>query len=195
MKPNYELKSKVLASGCVYRVKKMDNAVYQLCVNGIVPSFDTDDEYINILFEYGGTYLKEARKINLATYRRDKRLKDRITQYLLSGQCIFLTLEFDDDTLSNTSRETRRKYVQRYLKSVSDKYVANIDFGGKKGREHYHAVVLVDWIDVKWDYGYIWREKIHRTNSETKLAKYISKLTNHAIKETTKRCCYIYSRS
>ena len=80
------------------------------------------------------------------------------------------------------------------MKSISDFYVANIDFGKNTEREHYHALVLVDRINDTWDYGFTWFERVHRSDSAATLAKYVSKLTNHAIKETTKRSCYIYSR-
>ena len=146
---DYKLKSEVLKTDCVRRVKRMDQANYNLCENGIVPSFDIDDEYINLCFEFGGKYIKEARKINTASYRRVERLKERITSYLSKGQCIFLTLEFSPQCLAETNNDTRRKYVARYLKSISEYYVANIDYGGKKGREHYHAVVVSDWVDGK----------------------------------------------
>lgn len=192
---DYKLKAEVLKTDCVRRVKRMDQANYNLCVNGIVPKFDIDDEFINLCFQFGGKYIKESRKINNASYRRVERLNERITTYLSKGQCIFLTLEFSPQTMQNTSAETRRKYVARYLKDVSDYYVANIDYGGKRGREHYHAVVVADWVDHKWEYGYMLRQLIHRTNSNILLSKYISKLTNHAIKETTKRQVYIYSRN
>lgn len=141
---------------------------------------------------------KEAKMVNEASYKRTKRLKDRILNMLESGSCIFLTLTFKDNVLESTSSETRKTYVSRYLKKVSNRYVANIDFGKKNEREHYHALVQCDGVDGKW-----WRENCGSINfervnvvldCETKLAKYINKLTNHAIKETTRRNCVIYSR-
>lgn len=140
----------------------------------------------------------ECIKINKASYERTKRLRNRVTDMLVSGNCIFLTLTFTDDTLANTSSKQRRVAVTRYLKLFNAKYVANIDFGAKNHREHYHAIIQCDNVDYsKWIYGAINGEKIVNRDISTdsvKLAKYVAKLSNHAIKETTKRSSLIYSR-
>lgn len=138
---------------------------------------------------------REAERINLAFYARVKRLKTRISDMLHQGRCYFLTLTFSDDTLCRTSDQTRRKYVTLFLKSVADVYVANIDFGETTGREHYHAVVLTNSVDMSaWDrYGFSKAQKIASEDHFTPIAKYISKLTNHAVKATTKGCRAIYS--
>lgn len=75
--------------------------------------------------------------------------------------------------------------------------MANKDFGATNGREHYHAVVLVKGKlnYSKWRYGCLNGQKIRLNGiSNEKLAKYLSKLTNHAVKETCKRSVLIYSR-
>lgn len=142
---------------------------------------------------------KECIKINHATYSRTKRLKDRIESMLLSGDCLFLTLTFNDSTLSSTSAKERRVAVTRFLKLFNSRYVANIDFGAKNNREHYHAVICSSSIDLNsWrKYGNINVKHVRNRdieNDKTRLAKYISKLSNHCIKETTKRSSLIYSR-
>lgn len=138
---------------------------------------------------------KEAEKINYAFYKRVKRLKDKIADMLTNGKCLFLTMTFTDDTLAKTSAETRRQYIRKFLKQFDVPYIANIDFGAENGREHYHAILQCDHIDYSlYDYGAINGQKIASVNDNIKLAKYVSKLTNHAIKETTKRNCLIYSR-
>jgi hypothetical protein len=161
----------------------------------------------------------EAEKINLARYKRVVRLRKRIERILTnSDTVIFLTLTFSDETLAKTSANTRRGYVSRYLSSFGFDYVANIDFGAKNGREHYHAVVggkvdLELWerkcgiafaefvqaknIAKKVPKRYLGLppeeiEKRMKTDNEKRLAKYVAKLTNHAIKETTKRSVAIY---
>lgn len=143
--------------------------------------------------------LKECMKINNAEYERTKRLKNRVATMLLSGSCCFITLTFNDDTLSNTTEKQRRVAVSRYLKQYGCLYVANIDYGAKNKREHYHALINCDKIDFSaWrKYGNINAERVRNKDFEsdkTKLSKYIAKLSNHAIKETTKRSCLIYSR-
>lgn len=147
-------------------------------------------------------YFHEAVKINHASYQRSNRLYNRIDSFfdyakIFDLNFLFLTFTFRNDVLDSTNPETRRRYVRRFLKKYCLKYVANIDFGEKKGREHYHAVALINGrLDYTlWQYGALKGEKIsYSVKSPVKLAKYISKLTNHAIKETTRRSVLIYSR-
>lgn len=200
---NYELKAHVLNdysevlklqrehSRLVYLDTYTDvkiDAQYKETVNEMVSYFFDDDEALQIW--------REAERINLAYYARVKRLKDRISSMLREGRCYFLTLTFSDDTLERVSAKTRRRYVTYFLKSLSDTYVANIDFGSQNQREHYHAVVLADWVDMSaWDcFGFSKAQKIASEDDFTPLAKYISKLTNHAVKATTNGCRAIYSK-
>lgn len=138
---------------------------------------------------------REAEKINLAYYARVKRLKCRIADMLQEGTCFFLTLTFTDQVLESTSPLTRRRYVTRFLKSLGSSYCANIDFGSQNGREHYHAVVLCSSPDMSgWDkLGFSNAKKIASEDDFTPIAKYVSKLTNHAVKATVKGSRAIYS--
>lgn len=137
----------------------------------------------------------EAKKINDAYYHRVKRLKKKIAKMLESGNCIFLTFTFTDKILETTNADTRRQKVRRFLSSYNCNYVANIDFGAKNGREHYHALIQCDKVDYNaFDYGALNGERVRSTNDFVKLAKYISKLTNHAIKDTCKGSRMIYNR-
>lgn len=141
----------------------------------------------------------EACKINKAMFQRTKRLKERIKQLLLNGDCLFITLTFNDKTLAKTSYQERRVAITRYLKSFNACYVANVDYGKLNHREHYHAILQCSCIDfTAWrKYGNINAERVRNRDiniDKTKLAKYIAKLSNHAIKETTKRSSLIYSR-
>lgn len=146
--------------------------------------------------------LRECLRINHAERERTKRLKERIEAMLLNGKCLFLTLTFTDSTLAETTQKERRVAVVRYLKKFNAPYVANIDFGKdetKTMREHYHAVIQCDKIEFEaWrKYGNINAKVVRNRNindDKTKLAKYVSKLSNHAIKETTRRSSLIYSR-
>lgn len=141
----------------------------------------------------------ECLKINDASYKRTKRLKDRIASMLLDGECLFLTLTFNDDALRDTTAKQRRVAVSRYLKQFNCKYVANIDFGTKNNREHYHAIINCERVRLdSWrKYGNINVKRVRNRNidnDKTRLAKYIAKLSNHCIKETTKRSSLLYSR-
>ena len=195
---DYKYKSFVLKTNMHKYIGFLDKSWYLFCNDGIVPKLNLEDEYNKLSDEYGTKFIKECHRINQANFKLIQRLKERIERYVIMGNAIFLTLTFDNNTLVHTSVETRRKYVQRCLKDNSDYYVANIDFGADDRythREHYHALVVCDKFDKKtWKYGFSYCERIYQTSSELKIAKYIAKLCNHAIKESTKRACYIYSR-
>lgn len=140
---------------------------------------------------------KEAQRINNAQYARTRRLKKRIKNMLLSGTCFFLTLTFTNKCLRSTSAETRRRYVTQTLRDMNCiDYIANLDFGKKNGREHYHALVQIERINSSyWTFGNLDFEKCGSSDKDCeKLAKYTSKLTNHALKIQGLRQFLIYKR-
>lgn len=205
---DYKYKSTILKTDLCKRINKIDKQTYINNQDGIIQDYALDNQYFDLLLQYDYKDIQEARKINKASFYRVKRLRDRVTNMLTSGHCIFCTFNFNDSVLNSTSAETRRKYVARYLKSFNCQYVANIDFGSDKeytdrkgnkrkgtSREHYHALVCIDKLPMNWNYGYQFLEHVRiKSSTDVKLSKYISKLSNHAIKETTKRSCLIYSR-
>lgn len=180
--------------------------------------FNKDSEYAiskktykeirHLITKLGIVVEKECIRINKAYYEKTNRLKQRVAEIITTKDSIFLTLTFTDKILNHTLAKSRRDYIRKFLKQFNCKYVANIDFGKvddyiddsgikRKGthREHYHALIQTDFIDNKlYKYGAISFERIHNTKDPTKLAKYIAKLSNHAIKESTKRSVLIYSR-
>lgn len=212
-KVNYEYKSYVLKEHndlihLTQKCKRYSYAQSLLDVYGVVSSClrDVNNDYMTLgELSYkcleNGLYkeFNECLKINDASYKRTKRLRERIKAMLLDGDCLFLTLTFNDEYLHESTDKERRIAVSRYLKQFNCRYVANIDFGSENGREHYHAVINTPSIRLEsWrKYGNINVERIRNRDiakSETRLAKYICKLSNHAIKETTKRSSLIYSR-
>lgn len=137
--------------------------------------------------------IKKCERLYNAHRRKSQRLRSRIDN-LLSKDCVFLTLTFKDEVLNNTNTLTRRKYISRFLKSFNVPYIANIDFGALNEREHYHSILQIEKINLtSYDYGFIYAERIYNKNSLS-LAKYINKLTNHALKETAGEDRLIYSR-
>lgn len=142
---------------------------------------------------------QECERINHAWFERVKRLKDRINCIIASPYSSFITLTFDNSTLSDTSPETRRKYVARWCKTYGVPYVANVDFGKTTHREHYHVIIACKVPSKTWKYGFmdiksIRCENVGKSDIE-RLSKYVAKLTNHCIKETSKRYCLLYSRN
>ncbi len=205
-KIDYEFKAKVLESGLCEIEKKISKTLY---VHSIEDKYNTNidsrhiypmdmlNQILEFYMENHPEEFKEACKLNHAHYQKVKRLKDRIAK-LLEKPCLFLTLTFKNKTLFNTNEKTRRRYVSRYLKKCKGEFVGNKDFGKKKHREHYHAVIQAERIDYSlWKHGAIKGLKVRLDKDSTKerLAKYVAKLTNHAIKETAKRSVLIYSRT
>ena len=108
-----------------------------------------EDLYFNFTCCYGGEYEYIATCLNNAYYKRKTRLNKKIENILAVGNLlgltpVFMTLTFNDKSLNNTNEDTRRQKVRRFLKSASGMYVANVDYGEKNEREHYHAVCLID---------------------------------------------------
>ena len=198
---DYALKSKVMKMGLDLLQKDVSKSVYAYNVlvnDGLVCNHKYEyKQALELDYQMQNEYpieWKEAQKINHAYYQRVRKLKNRIAT-LLQKPCLFLTFTFDEIVLQKTNADTRRQKVIRYLKSYNVPYVANIDFGKQNGREHYHAIIQTDNVDYSlYDYGALNGKKIVSTSDNVKLAKYISKLTNHAIKDTTKRNSIIYSR-
>lgn len=141
---------------------------------------------------YGFDAFHECLKINNASYHRVKRLKDKIAS-MIEFPCVFLTITFKPKYYGS-SDTTKRKYVQRFLNGLNCPYVANVDYGKKNGRLHYHALVQIDRVSSDlWSYGNLDFKAVYNKNNVA-LAKYISKLTNHAIKETAKGKRLLYDK-
>jgi hypothetical protein len=205
---NYIDKQRVLQKGLHLiqkRLSKQTYKSYKSIFYNIIPNVSDIalTEYRELIqlnkkfSDFFGDDWNIAMKLNHNEYKRVKRLKEKMLDSVLSDNALFLTLTFNSDTIAKTSYLTRRRYVARYLKSQSAFYIANIDFGARNGREHYHAVVVGQNIDYKaWhSLGAIKGLKIAPTrNDTTRVSKYVAKLTNHAIKETTKQFRLIYSR-
>lgn len=187
MKTNYKLKAELLNNGTFEDFTKVRKMLYQEEIDDIA--------YIDYLSYLGNENAKECSRILNANIKRTIRLKRRIAKMLSLGKCKFITITFRNDVLESTSKDTRRQYVRRWLQQYGY-YIANIDFGSHTEREHYHAIILADYIPKTWQHGFIDIKTARTKNaSNVRLAKYISKLTNHAIKETTKQQRLIYSKT
>lgn len=201
---DYTFKSEVMLSGIYAECKEISKAKYNAMYDKHLPcKYDiaTALDMEHFFYQYALDEYLEGNRINHASLERTLRLKNKILSIVNSGVSSFITLTFDDETLSRTSKDTRRQYVRKLLKSISNNYVANIDFGKENDREHYHCVISGYFKDLNWSYGFYNVQKIRLKEDDTnntitskKLAKYTSKLTNHAIKETTKKNYCIYSR-
>lgn len=211
---DFSLKSKVLDD---YDILKeyinLKKVLYRFSTYGIDSGYSLDyynycnDKLISLIDEFGSNYIRECERIWHASRMRTSRLRKRIS-YMLSKPCLFLTFTFTDEILDSTTADTRKNYVSRFLREYNTLYIANIDYGRINEREHYHAVIMAEKVDyILWHkFGAIKGEKVRNNTSIDefglvskesceRLSKYINKLTNHAIKETTKGNRIIYSRN
>lgn len=213
-KPDYKKKAEVLSDFQVVlrEQRKISYAIWRyndLQLNGTIPEnqdektiieeYETAIKRQSFYLEKMPDIYKECERLNLSYYKRKIRLHKRIENMCQNGDCIFLTLTFNDDALKRTSQATRRQKITRFLKQFNVPYVANIDYGKKNHREHYHAVIQAEKIDYKAYYdlnlGTINGQVIKNSAvDKIRVSKYVAKLTNHAIKETTKRSCVIYGK-
>lgn len=138
----------------------------------------------------------EAHRVLASERKRRKNLVRRVRLMFEQGPCVFVTLTFTDDALTNLSKQTRRHYVNAFLSACAYYYVANIDYSPDKHREHYHAVLCCKDVDMSlWKYGFVFAERIKRgPKSARALGHYICKLVNHALKGTDETRSLIYSR-
>lgn len=143
-------------------------------------------------------------KLHRSVMQRKHRMRDRVFT-IAREPSVFVRLSFTDEVLASTSPETRRQYVSRRLKALSDFYVANIDFGSATEREHYHGVIRMPWWNPNdrslWPYGFVDVERVRCSGdaddpkSYSRLANYSAKLALHSLKESTKLSRIIYSRN
>lgn len=198
---DYSYKAKLLNTDICKRVGELN---WELFLNSnensdyaILDSYDIQKYFDKLYEKYGVSAILEGNRINNAKFHRVARLRKRITD-IFDSPCenvYFLTFTFSDQFL-DSDNFSKRRYVQRFLKTYFYNYVGNVDFGKINGRVHFHAVACCDWFDPNlWHFGNLDYEKvIIRDSSNEKLSKYITKLVNHAIKETTKRNSLIYKR-
>lgn len=196
---DYKLKTKVIGSELLKFYNKWSKANYDFTYNEnseiSLQELYKINEHASFLHKQNPTLWKECQRVSHSQYKRAKLLRDRITLMLEHGNCIFLTLTFDS-CLERTTERSRKEYVKSFFSNFDTLYIANQDFGKQYSREHYHAIILANKINYRlWTHGTIKGLKVRTTDDDKKrLSKYISKLTNHAIKKTNKRQVIIYSR-
>lgn len=199
-------KQKTLLRGYDKKVAETKRRLYKQApthrvydINGeMVPLVSLDAfTYYYEPFKRGYNFIDCAVRLNESKRRKSFRVKEKIADLVINSNAIFVTLTFNDKTLAKTDANKRRRLVQRYLKANCNEYVANVDFGALNGREHYHAVVSNDIkFDAWYKYGCINAERVRPyEDSKSRLSRYITKLTNHALKVGAVAPRLIYSRS
>lgn len=191
-----------LISNIRYRVKSKQDNIFTDMRTGEVISRNGFNYFVAASINKGFEF-----RVWRSNKGRHDRLRNRVSKMIATKSAIFLTLTFNDKFFDReTSEETRRRYIARFLKEQCISYVANVDYGEKEEcthREHYHAVVIPKGkrIDFKpycafFDGSRVFSEKIH-TDKKSKdcISRYISKLTNHSLKASGQYKRLIYSRS
>ena len=189
---SYQQKSFALSTGIDKAQRKLSRAIFhgRLDIMDLLELKKQFDE------AHGNGSFHLGYCLNQSRYKRKQRVQSRIFNMIMSGSS-FLTLTFSPKVLETTNEETRRQYVRRWLKEFAKDYVANIDYGGKRGREHYHAVVKCSPDDVpsSWRGGFMNAKAIRKDTGDIEaISKYIAKLTNHALKESAQLKRIIYSK-
>ena len=192
----YKFQSDVLDKDIPSLLRSVQRKEYEFLKRDLIVDFSLRNWLAE---QFGCCEILEAYRMNESYKKRIQRLKSKIQNiFISSGNVYFLTFTFRDECFDKFNDLTRRRYVQRWLNQNTNDFVANIDYGEKYEREHYHAVVSADKIDTSdWfnKCGALNFEKVRLSDkSNLRLSKYINKLVNHAVKESTKRNHIIYKR-
>ena len=193
-KIDYSYKSSLLKSESLDLLKSVNRVERDYALHDHINNYKLRNWLYNNI---GCCGVVETIRLNNAFNHKSSRLQKRINKILNDDNLhLFITFTFDDKHLYNLNDDSKRQAVRRWLKKYCSNYVANVDYGGKNGRIHYHAVVsCINNIDFKtWKFGAINFKKIIN-NDNKRLALYVNKLTNHALKESTKRQVLIYKRN
>lgn len=67
----------------------------------------------------------------------------------------FVTFTFSDKALSKTQESTRRKKLKEVLESLDCPYAFCLGFSSRHKREHYHALIAANEIELNWPYGLV----------------------------------------
>lgn len=115
---------------------------------------------------------------------KKKRIKTRI-QKMNPNNLWFATYTINDKSMNKDHIRKLRDL------NKNNRYIINVDYGHKNSRKHYHGIIESENEPITWNYGFCKFIKVGNVNEQA-LAKYINKITNHAIKDTAEKI--IYSR-
>ena len=151
-------------------------------------------------------------KAEINEQRRKRRVYNKIKNALNNNnfKCLFLTMTFKDSILNNTSAKSRERYIKDYLNKETAFYILNKDYGKTTQREHYHAFIIVSYLNVKdvekhlkqyvyrlnfyaYKYGNIKADFI-ASRYKTKDKAIIERVSNHFFKDSTNKSRIIASR-
>lgn len=170
-----------------------DNAIKSLCKQRLQSEGIVIKQYEDFyLFWRNHRLLKNRDKKRARISKRFEYMQ--LWYEAIGGYLLFVTLTFNDSSLERTNEQTRRRAVSKFLKENTSYAIANIDYGEKNEREHYHALVYCcNQIEhSKRTYGAINFKNVYSKGKGCKLRNYLIKPTAHATKESTKTKRLLY---
>lgn len=141
------------------------------------PHFNIDTVYEHVLQNH-----------KKAIWKLQHRISDRVQHMIESEKNVyFLTFTFNDENLplNDTQKILSGNTLHDFMIDNNVlMYVANVDYGKKNGRFHWHAVALSEnpFSHEFWTMGTVNFKKVPKTSIPLKLTRYIIKLKRHATK-------------
>ena len=152
------------------------------CLDNSLLSIDEIND-LELNKKYTRLDISNARKLVNNYFNRLYRIKKCVSS-LLEEECCFVTFTISDEYINNSLPYLRRKLVE-VLNNFGCSYIGNVDYGSSNDRLHFHILIqCFNFDESLWRYGFVGVRKVY--NKSKNISRYISKLSNHTIKTTTK---------
>lgn len=142
----------------------------------------------NLFFKKNQKY----ENILTARYHKVSRIKQDLVYLICRHSFIWFCTFTYDNYYINCCERTKKDLIKKVLNHEDFKYLMNKDYGSKTEREHYHVILATNYnVDIhlflKEHYPcFSSAQRVNTTLNDVKrLSKYINKLTNHCIKDST----------
>lgn len=116
-------------------------------------------EAINLSQYYIEQYPEEykfAELANRAIRKKTNALREEFAKVLDDyPNLYFVTFTFSDKALRKTQESTRRKKLKEVLEALDCPYAFCLGFSSRNQREHYHALIAGNEIELNWPYGLV----------------------------------------
>ena len=134
--------------------------------------------------EYEKEYnrIKERRKKGIQRY---KKYATKMFEYYF--ELYWCTFTISEEWIGKKTKEEFKKELQKWLKKNAKDYIANIDFGEKNERLHFHAIVASKENYFTWKYGHLFVKEINIRKGTEAIARYANRFANHATKSTAQK--------
>ena len=145
---------------------------------------------------------KKLESLLCSRYNKIGRIKKHfVYMYHRKKNLYFLTFTFNEKYINKCDR-TKKDLIKNCLYEFDalGLYILNVDYGSQTERQHFHCIFgtnkdidLKKYLD-KYYPCFSYTEKIRTDeNSLKKLPKYIDKLSNHAIKKSTRASRIVFN--